>query len=213
MIFLGVILMPTAVLFVPIPSNMVASTITYWRQCNQPCKSIGAHQLLPMAKGETRELEPRLGKSRGRTLDVSRSHRSLVVRAAIQQGGNPTRIGKARKPSGRFNARGRGRAAAAALEGHGGWEIETDNAQSPGIRWRARRVVIKARVVKLKDAQSQAMAAHLRYLEREGVTADGQHGHAYASFGERADAKAFIARSREDRHQFRFTDGRRERLS
>lgn len=157
-----------------------------------------------MAKDETREFEPRLGRSRGRTSNVSRSHRSLVVRATIKQGGDPTRIGQARKPSGRFNARGRGRAAAAALEGHGGWEIDTDSGLSPGMRWRARRVVVKARVVKLKGGQSQAMAAHLRYLQREGVTADGQSGHAYSSFGERADAKAFIERSREDRHQFRF---------
>ena len=157
-----------------------------------------------MAKDETREFEPRLGRSRGRTSNVSRSHRSLVVRATVRQGGDPTRIGRARKPSGRFNARGRGRAAAAAVEGHGGWEIETDNAQSGGMRWRARRVVVKARVVKLKGAQSQALAAHLRYLQREGVTGDGHPGHAYSSFGERADAKAFIERSREDRHQFRF---------
>lgn len=157
-----------------------------------------------MAKDETREFEPRLGRSGGHTSNVSRSHKSLVVRATIKQGGEAKQIGQTRKPSGRFNARGRGRAAAAALAGHGGWEIESDNAQSPGMRWRARRVVVKARVVKLRAGQSQAMAAHLRYLQREGVTADGQHGHAYASFGERADAKAFIARSREDRHQFRF---------
>lgn len=157
-----------------------------------------------MAKDETREFEPRLGRSRGRTSNVSRSLRSLVVRATVKQGGDAKRIGQARKPSGRFNARGRGRAAAASLEGHGGWEIETDNASSPGMRWRARRVVVKARVVKLKGGQSQTMAAHLRYLQREGVTVDGQHGHVYSSFGERADAKAFIERSREDRHQFRF---------
>lgn len=157
-----------------------------------------------MSKDETREFEPRLGRSRGRTSNASRSHRSLVVRATVKQGGDAKRIGQARKPSGRFNARGRGRAAAAALAGHGGWEVETDNAQSPGMRWRARRVVVKARVVKLKGGSSQAMAAHLRYLQREGVTADGKSGHAYSSFGERADAKAFIERSREDRHQFRF---------
>ncbi len=48
------------------------------------------------------------------------------------------------------------------------------------MRYRARRVVVKARVVKLKGIESQAIATHLRYLQREGVTADGQHGQAYS---------------------------------
>lgn len=160
-----------------------------------------------MAKDKSGEFEPRLGKPRGRLSNLSQPLTKQVLRVVARQGGDPRKFGRstpARKPSGRFNARGRGRAAAAALEGHGGWEVETDNASSSGMRWRARRVVVKARVVKLKGAQSQAMAAHLRYLQREGVTADGQHGHTYSSFEERADAKAFVARSREDRHQFRF---------
>jgi hypothetical protein len=31
---------------------------------------------------------------------------------------------------------------------------------------------------KLKGVESQAIAAHLRYLQREGVTLDGKRGHA-----------------------------------
>jgi len=72
------------------------------------------------------------------------------------------------------------------------------------VRFRARRVVVKARVVKLKGVESQPVAAHLRYLQREGVTTDGRPGHAYSAFEDHADAKAFAERGQEDRHQFRF---------
>jgi type IV secretory pathway VirD2 relaxase len=72
------------------------------------------------------------------------------------------------------------------------------------MRYRARRVIVKARVVKLRGVESQAIAAHLRYLQREGVTLDGNRGHAYSATDDQADAKAFGERGREDRHQFRF---------
>jgi type IV secretory pathway VirD2 relaxase len=72
------------------------------------------------------------------------------------------------------------------------------------MRLRARRVIVKARVVKLRGVESQAIAAHLRYLQREGVMLDGRRGHAYSASEGEADAKAFTERGREDRHQFRF---------
>lgn len=130
-----------------------------------------------------------------------------ILRSVAEQGGDPRRLlrpRRERKSSGRFNARGRGRAAAAALEGHGGWEFYSDNTDGSGVRFRARRVIVKARVVKLKGVESQAIAAHLRYLQREGVTLDGRRGHAYSASEDEADAKAFAERGREDRHQFRF---------
>jgi type IV secretory pathway VirD2 relaxase len=102
------------------------------------------------------------------------------------------------------NARGRGRDAAAALEGHGGWESASGGPWTGGMRYRAPRVVVRARVVKLKGVESQAIAAHLRYLQREGVTTDGQHGQAYSGEDDRADTRAFAERGLEDRHQFRF---------
>jgi type IV secretory pathway VirD2 relaxase len=58
--------------------------------------------------------------------------------------------------------------------------------------------------VKLKGVESRAIAAHLRYLQREGVTLDGKRGHAYSATDDQADAKAFGERGRENRHQFRF---------
>jgi len=46
--------------------------------------------------------------------------------------------------------------------------------------------------------------AHLRYLEPDVVTRDGEQGQAYSAFENEADGKVFIERGREDRHEFRF---------
>ena len=51
---------------------------------------------------------------------------------------------------------------------------------------------------------SRAVDAHLRYLERDGVTRDGERGKAYSAFENEADGKVFVERGRGDRHQFRF---------
>ena len=69
---------------------------------------------------------------------------------------------------------------------------------------RARRVVIKARFVALRKAGPNSVSTHLRYIERDGVTRDGQRGQAYGPEADAADLKAFEERGRGDRHQFRF---------
>ncbi len=68
----------------------------------------------------------------------------------------------------------------------------------------ARRVTIKARLVNLSKAGSRSTAAHLRYIEREGVDRQGGPGHAYGPTTDAANTAAFEERGREDRHQFRF---------
>jgi type IV secretory pathway VirD2 relaxase len=160
-----------------------------------------------MSKDDANEFEALLGKPRGQSRGRPRTFIAEVLRAVAEQGGDPRHVfrsGGQRKPSGRFNARGRGREAAAALEGHGGWESASGEPWTGGMRYRARRVVVKARVVKLKGVESRAIAAHLRYLQREGVTTDGRHGRAYSGEDDRADTRAFAERGLEDRHQFRF---------
>lgn len=77
-----------------------------------------------------------------------------------------------------------------------------------------RRVAVKARIVKLNPQRggartrahvsAKAVDAHLRYLERDGVTRDGEKGQVYSAEREAADGRAFLERGREDRHQFRF---------
>ncbi|MBI1341168.1 DUF3363 domain-containing protein [bacterium] len=83
-----------------------------------------------------------------------------------------------------------------------------------GVRTRSRRVAVKARVVKLNPQRGaargrqfvsgKAVDAHLRYLERDGVTRDGEKGQVYSADRDVADGPAFLDRGREDRHQFRF---------
>ncbi len=73
-----------------------------------------------------------------------------------------------------------------------------------GLGANARRVVIKSRFVVLRRAGATAVSAHLRYIEREGVTRDGQKGQAYGADTDAADLRGFEERGRGDRHQFRF---------
>jgi type IV secretory pathway VirD2 relaxase len=158
-----------------------------------------------MSKDESDDFKPQLGKPRGRPNKSARTTSALILRSIAEHGGDLRRLWKPprqRKPSGRFIARGRGRRAAAALEGHGGWEVDPGTLPGAGMRYRARRVVVKARVVKLKGVESQAVASHLRYLQR-----DGQRRNAYSALEDQVDTKDFAERAREDRHQFRFIVG------
>lgn len=68
----------------------------------------------------------------------------------------------------------------------------------------ARRVVIKSRFVVLRRASPNSAAIHLHYIERDGVTRDGQKGQAYDAETNAADVEAFQERGQTDRHQFRF---------
>ncbi len=69
---------------------------------------------------------------------------------------------------------------------------------------RSRRVVVKARFVRLGGKRSDAAAAHLRYLQRDGTTREGERGTLYSADVDNADGKAFLERGAGDRHQFRF---------
>jgi type IV secretory pathway VirD2 relaxase len=68
---------------------------------------------------------------------------------------------------------------------------------------RSRNTVIKTRVVR-HTARSAPLNAHLSYLQREGVTRDGEKAKLFGPETEAADAKAFAERTQDDRHHFRF---------
>ncbi|MBO6720128.1 MAG: relaxase/mobilization nuclease and DUF3363 domain-containing protein [Rhizobiaceae bacterium] len=70
--------------------------------------------------------------------------------------------------------------------------------------FRQRRVIIKSRIVKLAGKGMDGARAHLRYIQRDGVTREGDPGELYSAEQDRADGKAFLERSEGDRHQFRF---------
>ena len=136
----------------------------------------------------------------------------IAVRKA---GGNPNRIGTSSvKKANRFNSRGRGAKVAAELSrDSGSWS----GRERGGGHFRPRRVVVKARVVKLASRRggrgskmrgipSKAVDAHLRYLERDGVAREGEKGRVYTAFtdgGDGDEGGAFVERCRGDRHQFR----------
>jgi type IV secretory pathway VirD2 relaxase len=67
-----------------------------------------------------------------------------------------------------------------------------------------RRVVIKTRIVRIKAGDTNAIRAHLKYVQRDGVTREGAPGELYDEGHDRADGKAFAERGNGDRHQFRF---------
>jgi len=146
---------------------------------------------------------PRVVRQRAKTF-IGEVHQAIR-----RAGGNPNRLAGTGKGSGRFNARGRGAQNAAGLKGRNGWSRDAG-----GVRTRSRRVAVKARIVKLNPQRgatrgrqfvsAKAVDAHLRYLERDGVTRDGEKGQVYSADKDVADGPAFLDRSREDRHQFRF---------
>lgn len=69
---------------------------------------------------------------------------------------------------------------------------------------RSRRVVVKARIVRLAGSEAKTAVAHLRYLQRDGTARDGERGTLYSADVDNADGKAFLERGTGDRHQFRF---------
>ena len=177
-----------------------------------------------MARDDSENFRIRPGRSRngGARINLRTQPFLKQVQIAVRKaGGDPRRIGSGARSgggregerTGRFNARGRGAKVVASFprsSSDGGWQRDSAG------RFRARRVVVKARVVrlnpqgrnarppKMRSTVSRAVDAHLRYLERDGVTRDGEQGKAYSAFENQADGKAFVERGREDRHQFRF---------
>jgi type IV secretory pathway VirD2 relaxase len=111
-----------------------------------------------------------------------------VMRAAKKAGhvGNSFRSSQGRSRS-RF---GRGRRAAISIS----------------LRSNARRVVMKARVVRHHGMRfrSAPLPKHIAYLKREGVTRDGADARMFDAKSDAADERAFAERCEDDRHHFRF---------
>ncbi len=111
-----------------------------------------------------------------------------VMRAAKKAGhvGNSFRSSQDRSRS-RF---GRGRRAAVLIR----------------LRSNARRVVMKARVVRHQGARfrSAPLPKHIAYLKREGVTRDGEDARMFDANSDAADERGFAERCQDDRHHFRF---------
>ncbi len=148
--------------------------------------------------------EPRLGRSRKDRVRQPKTLRTQLLPRIARAGGNPHRLRsvlpqQAKPPrSGRFNARGRGAKIAATFPRGSGWSFD----RASGMHVRPRRVTVKVRIVKLAGKVG-GVHAHLRYLEREGVTREGEPGRLYSTFADEVDRDVFVERGMNDRHQFR----------
>ncbi|WOH63641.1 relaxase/mobilization nuclease RlxS [Bradyrhizobium sp. BWA-3-5] len=131
------------------------------------------------------EFEVKLGRIGNRKARRATSYLRRVRQAAEKAGPSLRRASDF--SGGRI---GRGYAQGAVLAGR---------AKAKGLR----RVVIKARIVRIKAGDSAAIRAHLRYVQRDGVTRDFEPGELYDATNDRADGKAFTERCAGDRHQFR----------
>ena len=141
-----------------------------------------------MREGDEDRFHPRSAPPRDRASARTPRFISRVLRAASKAGRT---VGKTlAPPRGQGSRLGRGHVASRFAGGHLGPQ--------------ARRAIIKARLVVLKQAGARSTQKHLRYIERDGVTRDGGPGQLYGAGTDLADGQAFEARGRQDRHQFRF---------
>jgi type IV secretory pathway VirD2 relaxase len=140
------------------------------------------------------DLVPRLGRIRSRG-SGKRAKRYLqrVLHAIALAGGKPR--GGSRKGRSGFHGNRIGRGA-----GVGRVLASRDRYAA----FRARRVVVKTRIVKIAGKGLDGARLHLRYIQRDGVTREGAPGELYDAERDRADDKSFLERAEGDRHQFRF---------
>ena len=106
------------------------------------------------------ELQPRLGRPGAAASPRGRRYLSRVLAAAMRQG-TSTRGGIARFQGARL---GRSAVAASLL--------------SQGAR--SRRGIVKTRLVRLGGKGLGVMRAHLRYLQRDATSREGEAGRLYA---------------------------------
>jgi len=135
------------------------------------------------------EFDPVLGRPRAGGKARGRTYVQRVLQARALAGGK-RRTGKAFSGS----RIARGRVVGRQLAGRDRFAA-----------WRQRRVMVKSRIVRLDRPKGMdAARAHLRYIQRDGVTREGAPGQLYSAGQDMADGRTFLERAEGDRHQFRF---------
>lgn len=137
------------------------------------------------------EFEPRLGRMRARGKGRGKKYLQRVLVAANLAG---SVIGESNRRA-RFDGSRIGR-------GSGAGRVLASRNQFAAFR--QRRVIVKSRIVKLAGTGAAAARAHLRYVERDGTTREGDRGQLYGADSDTADGKTFLERGAGDRHQLRF---------
>jgi type IV secretory pathway VirD2 relaxase len=133
------------------------------------------------------EFNPQLGRIR----DARRAHAQRHAAVAFRQAGK----------HGARALRQRGHISSATPKrGMGAGARAAAGLMAPGTR----RVIVKARYMRIVGGDLGAARAHMKYIVRDGVTREGTPGRPYDANGDDADAGAFLDRSEKDPHQFRF---------
>ncbi len=137
------------------------------------------------------DFEPRLGRMRAKGKGKqARKFLSRVIAAAnLARGGAR---GGASKPRFTGSRIGRGAGVGRVL-----------SARDRYGAFRQRRVMVKLRPVKLGGKGFDGAAAHLRYVERDGTTREGERGQLYGADSDKVDRNAWLEKAKGDRHQFR----------
>ena len=139
------------------------------------------------------DFEPKLGRIGSQGSKRGRKYPHRVLRAVALAGGRPRGDSSSRRSAFSGSQIGRGASIGRVL-----------GSRDHYAAFRSRRVVVKSRIVKLAGKGVKAATAHLRYIQRDGVTREGEPGQLYSADQDRADGKAFLGRQTDDRHQFRF---------
>jgi type IV secretory pathway VirD2 relaxase len=135
------------------------------------------------------DFKPKLGRSRSKDGKRATKYGGRILAAARLAG---TKTGmKAR----RFDGSRIGRGASVG-------RLLSSRDRFTGMR--ARRAVVKASLIRLQGKAGQVARAHMRYIQRDGVTREGLPGELYGPETDRADGDEFLKRTAGDRHQFRF---------
>ncbi|UIJ44768.1 DUF3363 domain-containing protein [Sphingomonas cannabina] len=135
------------------------------------------------------EFEPHLGRMRASSGQRPRSYLSRVLAAA--------NLARAASPGAR-------RGFAGSRLGRGAGVGRVLAARDRFAAWRRRRVIVKARLVRLAGKGFEGARAHLRYIQRDGVTRDGRPGQLYGPDSDKVDGRRWLDEQAGDRHQFRF---------
>ncbi|WP_288415420.1 relaxase/mobilization nuclease RlxS [uncultured Novosphingobium sp.] len=135
------------------------------------------------------DFRPKLGRIRGKDgKKVERYGRRVVVAARLA-GSKTGVVGR------RFDGSRIGRGASIG-------RLLSSRDRFAGLR--SRRAIVKTRLVRLGPKGLPGARAHLRYIQRDGVTREGTAGELYSRDADQADGKTFLERCDGDRHQFRF---------
>lgn len=157
------------------------------RQAHKSSKIRGlAHLAGLYAVNRDGDFRIRPGRIRSRSGQRARPIIAQALAAAQRAGGHISRQGRVVAPG--CSTFGRGRVASVRA--------------THRLGHRSRQVIVKARVV--RHGGRASLAAHLNYLQRDGVTRDGERGVPFGAAADNLGRNEFAARCGDDRHHFRF---------